>query len=82
MNIIIDTIKDVLIDRLKREVSDTELSLNLLRDYFTKSRIKEMALDRGLGATMFAQELGVSYEDADAIYENFKKEIEELVDKN
>jgi len=82
MNITTDTIKDVLIDRLNKEVRDTKISLNLLRDYFTKSRIQEMALDRGLGATIFAQELGVSYEDTDIIYENFKKEIEELVDKN
>lgn len=82
MNSITNAIKNGLINRLNREVRDTKITLDMLRDYFTKSQIKKMALDRGFGATMFAQELGVSFEDADAIYENFKKEIEELVDKN
>lgn len=78
MNIITDAIKDALIDRLNREVRDTKIALNVLRNSFTKSHIQKMGLARGFGAMMFAQELGVSYEDADAIYKNFKKEIEEL----
>lgn len=80
MNSITNAIKNGLINRLNREVRDTKITLYMLRDYFTKSQIKKMALDRGFGAMMFAQELGVPFEDADAIYENFKKEIEELVD--
>lgn len=75
-------IKNALFVRLNTEVKDTERALYLFKGVFTKSEIQRIALDRGMGIVMFAQDLGVPFKEADALYENFKREIENLVDNN
>jgi hypothetical protein len=41
---------------------------------------RKATLDRGMGVVMFAQSLGVSYNDTKEPYEEFKKAINQLAD--
>ena len=47
--------------------------------YSDPERTKTCAIVRGLGAVMFAQELGISYEEVNPIYEEYKKCIEDII---
>lgn len=68
-------------DYLDVEYRDTARFLTHSLPWWCKDPIehREKAITRGLGACMYAQYLGVKFEEVDAIFEKFKKAVEDII---
>ena len=70
--------KEKLIEYLKTELHYTEVGLKKETSLIRIENIAWYARQRGLGATQFANALGMDYAEAEAIFEWYVKEIEVL----
>ena len=70
--------KEKLIEYLKTELHYTEVGLQNEMSLIRIENIAWYARQRGLGATQFANALGMDYAEAEAIFEWYVKEIEVL----
>lgn len=70
--------KEKLIEYLKTELHYTEVGLKKEMSLIRIENIAWYARQRGLGATQFANTLGMDYAEAEAIFEWYVKEIEVL----
>ena len=70
--------KEKLIEYLKTELHYTEIGLKKEMSLIRIENIAWYARQRGLGATQFANALGMDYTEAEAIFEWYVKEIEVL----
>ena len=70
--------KEKLIEYLKTELYYTEIGLKKEMSLIRIENIAWYARQRGLGATQFANALGMDYAEAEAIFEWYVKEIEVL----
>lgn len=64
-------------DYCNREYKDAVRAIENKR-LFKPKEVVDSAVDRCLGVALFIQSIGVSYEDADIIYEETKAKLEEL----
>ncbi len=65
-----------LIDYLKIELNYTKVGIEKAPDIFKKDEIAWYARQRGLGATQFANSLGLEFSKAEAIFEWYQNELE------
>jgi len=78
MNSNLEKLKDYLEDEYRSTVNIlTREELPWWLDNPNES--KHLALQRGLGAVMYAQWLGEKYEDVEVIYEEYKTAIEAII---
>lgn len=70
--------KEKLIEYLKTELHYTEAGLKNETSLIRIENIAWYARQRGLGATQFANSLGMDYAEVEAIFEWYVKEIEVL----
>ena len=70
--------REKLIEYLKTELHYTEIGLKKEMSLIRIENIAWYARQRGLGATQFANALGMDYAEAEAIFEWYVKEIEVL----
>lgn len=70
--------REKLIEYLKTELYYTEVSLKKEMNLICIENITWYARQRGLGATQFANALGMDYAEAEVIFEWYVKEIEAL----
>ena len=67
-----------LIDYLKIELNYTRVGIEKATDIFKKDEIAWYARQRGLGATQFANSLGMEFSKAEAIFNWYQNELEGL----
>lgn len=70
--------KKKLADYFKQELTYTKVALLNEDDTIQRNNICWYALQRGLGATQFAQMCGVEYVYAEAMFEQYKMMLEKL----
>lgn len=67
-----------LIEYLKTELSYTRVGMEKETDIFKKDNIVWYARQRGLGATQFANSLGMEFSKVEAIFDWYQNELEEM----
>ena len=76
--------KEQLQKYLETELHYTQIGVEQVRNdpagyaYATPDRIIQLGIQRGLGATQFAMQMGLSYTVAEEAYEAFKARVEVL----
>ena len=70
--------KEKLAEFFKQELTYTQVGLLNETDLIRRSDICWYAMQRGLGATQFAQMCGMRYFDAELMFEQYKKMLENL----
>ena len=72
---VIKAIKKYFEDEVKEAIDLKEYCARFDEDY---ARAKNTILDRGLGASFFAQKLGIKYEEIDKLYHDFKEKVDKV----
>lgn len=72
--------KEKLAKFFKQELHYTKVGLNHEDDLIQRNNICWYAMQRGLGATQFAQMCGMRYLDVEPMFEQYKKDLEDLRD--
>ena len=72
----LDVLKNYLEDEYKGAV---RILTHPLPYWCDPNEQKEKTIVRGLGATMYAQYLGVSYNEVAPVYDNFKELVENII---
>lgn len=67
-----------LMDYLKIELNYTRAGIEKATDIIEKDKIAWYARQRGLGATQFANSLGLEFSKAEAIFDWYQNELEGL----
>lgn len=49
------------------------------RALYSRKEIIDNAIQRNLGAGMFAQQIGIAYEEIDEVFENYKEKLNNLI---
>lgn len=70
--------KEKLAEFFKQELTYTRIGLLNETDPIQRGNICWYAMQRGLGATQFAQMCGMRYLDVEPMYEQYKKMVEDL----
>ena len=70
--------KEKLAQFFKQELTYTRIDLLNETDLIQRNNICWYAMQRGLGATQFAQMCGVQYFDTELMFEQYKKMLEDL----
>ena len=70
--------KEKLIEYLNTELNYTEVGMKMETDLNRIENIAWYARQRGLGATQFANALGMPFEEVEAIFEEYVNKIEVL----
>ena len=70
--------KEKLCELFKQELTYTRVGLLNETDPIQRSKICWYAMQRGLGATQLVQMCGVQYFEAEAMFEQYKKMLEDL----
>ena len=70
--------KEKLAEFFKQELTYTRVGLLNETDPIQRSNICWYAMQRGLGATQFAQMCGMRYLEAEPMFEQYKKMVEDL----
>ena len=60
------------------ELYYTKEGLDKERDFIQRNNICWYAMQRGLGASTFAEMCGLSYEDVEKMFEDYKNKLEEM----
>lgn len=70
--------KEKLANFFETELYYTKVGLDKENDLIQRGNICWYAMQRGLGASTFAQMCGLPYSDAEAMFEDYKKRLEEM----
>lgn len=70
--------KEKLKQFFETELYYTKEGLDKERDFIQRNNICWYAMQRGLGASTFAQMCGLSYEDVEKMFEDYKNKLEEM----
>lgn len=70
--------KEKLVEYLETELHYTKVGLEKEDDRIRRSDICWYAMQRGLGATQFAQMCGMAYSEVEPLFEDYKKKLEEM----
>lgn len=70
--------KQKLANFFKTELHYTKVGLEKEDDLIHRGNICWYAIQRGLGASAFAQMCGLSYEEVEAMFNQYKAELEEM----
>lgn len=70
--------KQKLADFFETELYYTKVGLEKEKDLIHRGNICWYAMQRGLGASTFAQMCGLSYNEVEVMFEDYKKKLEEM----
>lgn len=70
--------KEKLADFFETELHYTEVGLKRETSAVERGNICWYAIQRGLGATTFAQMCGMTFEEAEPMFEEYKQKVEEM----
>ena len=70
--------KEKLADFFETELHYTEVGLKRETNAVERGNIAWYAVQRGLGATTFAQMCGMTFEEAEPMFEEYKQKVEEM----
>lgn len=70
--------KEKLADFFKIELHYTKVGLDKESDFVQRNNICWYAMQRGLGASTFAQMCGMTFEEAELMFEEYKRKLEEM----
>lgn len=71
--------KEKLADFFETELHYAEVGFKRETDAIERSNICWYAIQRGLGATTFAQMCGMTFEEAEPMFEEYKQKVKEML---